>query len=75
MFDEDYDEHLQELPNLIDDEYESDSSNDNDQLEIVSDTEESENLLFHLNNYLNLEYSDDTALRMKIRKKYSRKIS
>ncbi len=29
-------------------------------MEIVFDTEESENLLIHLNNYLNLESTDDT---------------
>ena len=62
MSDGNYDEHLRRIPHLVDDEYESDSSADNDQLEIVSDTEENENLLFHLNNYLNLESPDNTAL-------------
>ena len=31
-------------------------------MEIVSDTEENENLLFYLNNYLNLEFPDNTEL-------------
>ncbi len=53
-------EHLQPLPNLINDENESDSSADNDQLEIVSDTEEGENLRLCLNNYLNLDCTDAT---------------
>ncbi|CAF5207344.1 unnamed protein product, partial [Rotaria magnacalcarata] len=37
------DEHLQSLPRFIDDGEESDSSADNDQCEIVTDTEDSEN--------------------------------
>jgi len=56
------DEHLQPLPRSIDDEHESDSSVDRDQLDIVSDREEHENLLVRLNNYLNLESADDTEV-------------
>ncbi|CAF4993652.1 unnamed protein product, partial [Rotaria magnacalcarata] len=43
------DEHVQSLPRFIDDGEESDSSADNDQCEIVTDTEDRENLLANLN--------------------------
>ncbi|CAF3779451.1 unnamed protein product, partial [Rotaria socialis] len=54
-----HDEHLQSLPRFIDDEEESDSSANNDQCEIVTDTEDSENLLVNLNKYLNMDSTDD----------------
>ncbi|CAF2144561.1 unnamed protein product, partial [Rotaria magnacalcarata] len=38
---------------------ESDSSADNDQCEIVTDTEDSENLLVNLNKYLNVDSTDN----------------
>lgn len=60
MCDEECDEHLQLLPGLADDGQESDSSADSDQLVVVSDTEDGENLLLHLNKYLNIESADDT---------------
>ncbi|CAF1425990.1 unnamed protein product [Rotaria magnacalcarata] len=53
------DEHLQSLPRFIDDGEESDSSADNDQCEIVTDTEDSENLLVNLNKYLNVDSTDE----------------
>ncbi|CAM4739869.1 unnamed protein product, partial [Rotaria magnacalcarata] len=49
------DEHVQSLPRFIDDGEESDSSADNDQCEIVTDTEDRENLLANLNKYLNVD--------------------
>ncbi|CAF4167841.1 unnamed protein product [Rotaria sp. Silwood2] len=59
---EECDEHLLLLPSINDNEQESDSSAESDQLEIVSDAEDSENLLVRLNNYLNLDSADDTGL-------------
>ncbi|CAF4222768.1 unnamed protein product [Rotaria sp. Silwood2] len=56
------DENLLPLPCINDNEQESDSSAESDQLEIVSDAEDSENLLVRLNNYLNLDSADDTGL-------------
>ncbi|CAF4178643.1 unnamed protein product [Rotaria magnacalcarata] len=50
--------HLQLLPRFIDDGEESDSSTDNDQCKIVTDTEDSENLLVNLNKYLNMDSTD-----------------
>ncbi|CAF4594064.1 unnamed protein product [Rotaria socialis] len=54
-----HDQHLQSLPRFIDDGEESDSSANNDQCEIVTDTEDSENLLVNLNKYLNMDSTDD----------------
>ncbi|CAF5007520.1 unnamed protein product, partial [Rotaria socialis] len=54
-----HDQHLQSLPRFIDDGEESDSSANNDQCEIVTDTEDSENLLVNLNKYLNMDSTND----------------
>ncbi|CAF4869789.1 unnamed protein product, partial [Rotaria socialis] len=54
-----HDEHLQSLPRFIDDGEESDSSANKYQCEIVTDIEDSENLLVTLNKYLNMDSTDD----------------
>ena len=59
---EECDEHLLPLPCINDYEQESDSSAESNQLEIVSNIEDSENLLVRLNNQLNLDSADDTEL-------------
>ncbi|CAF3040124.1 unnamed protein product, partial [Rotaria sp. Silwood2] len=56
------DEHLLPLSFINDNEQESDSSAESDQWEIFFDTEDSENLLVRLSNYLNLDSADDTGL-------------
>ncbi|CAF3640355.1 unnamed protein product [Rotaria socialis] len=60
---ETHDEHLQSLPRFIGDGEESNSSADNDQCEIVTDTEDSESLIVNLNKYLNMDSTCDDEER------------